>query len=295
MPEYPDVEVYLDALGRFLGGRELEAVRLKSPFLLRSVEPRLSTFEGRTVERFSRIGKRVVWHFEGGACLVFHLMVTGRYHWKSKRTEPRSKTELAAFHFAHGTMMLTEAGTKKRASLHAVARSAELAQFDRGGLEVFECSEAEFATRLRSGNHTLKRALSDPRLFSAIGNAFSDEILHAAGLSPVTLTSRLSDEEVARLFVATRETLARFKELYLSDLGERFPEKVTAFHPRMAVHGRFGEPCPVCETKVQRIVYADRETNYCPRCQTGGKLLADRALSRLLKSDWPKTIEELEG
>ena len=295
MPEYPDIEVYLAALQRFLGGKPLQEISLKSPFLLRSVAPPLQSCEGLAPRAFTRIGKRIVWHFESGPLLVFHLMVTGRFHWKSKRVEPKRKNELCAFHFEHGTMMLTEAGTKKRASLHVVAEESDLAAFDRGGLEVFETDLEGFGERLCCENHTLKRALSDPRLFSAIGNAFSDEILHAARLSPVKLTSRLEPEEIERLFQATRERLTHFKELYTRDLGDAFPEKVTAFHPKMAVHGRFGEECPTCGTKVQRIVYADRETNYCPRCQTGGKLLADRALSKLLKGDWPRTIEELEG
>ena len=292
MPELPDVLVYIDALKRQIGGQRIERVDLRSPFLVRSVEP-LAQAEGRTVLDFRRLGKRIVWELEEDLFLVFHLMITGRYHWKKAGAKPRRKIDLAAFHFAEGTLMMTEAGSKKRASLHVIKGEAGLQEHNPGGLEVLECTAAEFRQALQAENHTLKRSLSDPHLFSGIGNAYSDEILHAARLSPVKWTSRLTDEEIERLYSATQVTLQTWIDR-LSAESDRFPEKVTAFRKEMAVHGRYGQPCPECGTLVQQIEYADNETNYCPRCQTGGKVLADRVLSRLLKKDWPKTIDELE-
>ena len=294
MPELPDILLYLDALERFVVGRRIERVELRSPFLVRTFEPVLNSAAGRKVLGLHRLGKRIVWELEGELFLVFHLMIAGRFHWKKPGAKPRAKADLAAFHFEHGTLMLTEASPKKRASLHVLQGAAGLAEHMRGGLEVLECSADEFRGALLRENHTLKRALADPRLFSGIGNAYSDEILHAAGLSPVKLTSRLNEEEVARLFAAVQSTLRTWIERLQEQTGEAFPEKVTAFREGMAVHGRFKQPCPVCGTPIQRIVYAENETNYCPRCQTGGKLLADRSLSRLLRDDWPKTVEESE-
>ena len=295
MPELPDVELYVHALRQRLGGETIEGIVLKSPFLVRTVEPRLETAVGRRVVDFRRLGKRIIWELEGDLFLVFHLMIAGRYHWKKAGTKPTRKVDLAAFQFAAGTMLVTEASSKKRASLHVVAGAAGLAEHDPGGLEVYECDEEAFAAAITRENHTLKRALTDPRIFSGIGNAYSDEILHAAGLSPVKWTSRLSPEEISRLYAATRDTLGRWTELLKAECGDdRFPERVTAFKEGMAAHGRYGQPCPVCDTPIQEIVFAANETNYCPRCQTGGKVLADRVLSRLLKDDWPKTIEDLE-
>jgi formamidopyrimidine-DNA glycosylase len=242
----------------------------------------------------SRIGKRIVWHFSGERFLVFHLMIAGRFHWKKAETRPTGKNDLAAFGFQSGTLMLTEASQKKRASLHLVSGKAALAQFDRGGIDPLECSLAEFRSALKRENHTLKRSLADPRLFSGIGNAYSDEILFAAQLSPVMLTRRIGDADIERLYTATQAVLREWTDRLNREASERFPEKVTAFRPEMAVHGRFGKPCPICGTVFQRIVYAENESNYCPRCQTRGKLLADRSLSRLLKDDWPRTIEEWE-
>jgi formamidopyrimidine-DNA glycosylase len=294
MPELPDILSYLAALEARIVGQRIEKIAIRSPFVLRTVEPDLFSFEGKMVQDLSRIGKRIVWHFEGDLFLIFHLMIAGRYHWRKRGAKPTRKNDLAAFQFPTGTLMLTEASPKKRASLHAVHGRAALAQFDRGGLEVLDCTSEQFQAALLRENHTLKRALSDPRLFSGIGNAFSDEILHAAQLSPVMLTSRLSPAEIAALFAATQSVLGQWTVRLTAEAELRFPEKVTAFRPEFAVHGRFGQPCPVCGTAVQRIVYAENETNYCPRCQTSGKLLADRSLSRLLKSDWPKTIEAWE-
>jgi formamidopyrimidine-DNA glycosylase len=246
------------------------------------------------VIELSRIGKRIVWHFAGERFFVFHLMIAGRFHWRKVGAKPGNKNDLAAFEFGTGTLMLTEASQKKRASLHVVQGAAALKQFERGGIEPLDGTLEQFRAALTRENHTLKRALADPRLFSGIGNAYSDEILFVAGLSPVTLTSRLASEEITRLFTATQEVLRGWSEQLQAEAAERFPEKVTAFRKGMAVHGRFQQPCPQCGTLVQRIVYAENETNYCPRCQTGGKLLADRSLSRLLKDDWPRTIEEWE-
>src|SRR5687767_11860343 len=295
MPELPDVVSYLVGLKQQIGGQRLEKIVVRSPFLVRTVTPDLFSLEGETVLDVSRIGKRIVWHFSGERFLVFHLMIAGRFHWKKPGARPAEKTDLAAFSFEDGTLMLTEASQKKRASLHVVSGAAALAAFDRGGIEPLECSLAEFAAVLKRENHTLKRSLADPRLFSGIGNAYSDEILFAAKLSPVMLTSRMSDEQIGRLYSATQAVLEQWIERLNGEAQERFPEKVTAFRPEMAVHGRFGKACPACGTAIQRIVHAENESNYCPRCQTGGKLLADRSLSRLLKDDWPKTIEEWEN
>ena len=294
MPELPDIVVYLERLRPRVEGQVLERVRLVSPFLLRSVEPPLAAAEGRQVVGLRRLGKRIVLALDRDLFLVLHLMIAGRLHWRPPQAKPPGKRGLAAFDFSSGTLLLTEAGSRRRASLYLVQGEAGLAAHDPGGLEVLEATEGQFRARLRSERHTLKRALTDPRLFSGIGNAYSDEILHHARLSPLAQAHRLTDAEVGRLFHATRETLQRWLDRLRQEVGAGFPEKVTAFRPGMAVHGRFGQPCPVCGTAVQRIVYAENETNYCPRCQTGGKVLADRSLSRLLKDDWPRSIEELE-
>jgi formamidopyrimidine-DNA glycosylase len=294
MPELPDISLYIEALRERIHGRRLERARIASPFLLRSVEPRIDEALGQRVVAFRRLGKRIAIGFETDLWFVIHLMIAGRFQWRP--TWPDKPTRLVALvlGFDSGVLTLTEAGTKKRASLYVVRGAAALADHDPGGLEIATVGPKEFLAALRSGNHTLKRALTDPRLLSGIGNAYSDEILHRARLSPVMLTSRISDEEGARLYGATTDVLAEWTERLRRQSAGEFPSKVTAFHAEMAVHGRYGLPCPVCGTKVQRIRYADNETNYCPRCQTGGKLLADRSLSRLLKSDWPKSIDELE-
>jgi formamidopyrimidine-DNA glycosylase len=294
MPELPDITVYLDALRERIHGRALERVRVVSPFLLRSVDTPIDSAVGLRVVDLRRLGKRIAIGFESDFWFVIHLMIAGRFQWRP--TWPDKPTRLIALilQFESGVLVLTEAGTKKRASLHVVRGARRLAEHDPGGLEIAASSAAEFLAALRSGNHTLKRALTDPHLLSGIGNAYSDEILHRARLSPVMLTSRLSDEQGARLHRATLEVLAEWTRRLRAQTGGEFPGKVTAFHGEMAVHGRYGKPCPVCGTMVQRIRYADNETNYCPRCQTDGKLLADRSLSRLLKRDWPKSIEELE-
>jgi formamidopyrimidine-DNA glycosylase len=294
MPELPDIAVYLHALAPRVTGRRLECVQLSSPFLLRSVEPPLASADGRTVLSVGRVGKRIAFELEGDLFLVLHLMIAGRLHWKAAPPAPRTKATLAAFVFEHGTLTLTEAGSKRRASLRVVAGAAALAGLDPGGLDVLAAPPEAFATALRRENHTLKRALTDPRLFDGIGNAYSDEILHAARLSPLQLTSRLRDEEIARLHEAATSTLTAWIERLRRETGDGFPEKVTAFRDGMAVHGRHGKPCPRCGSPVQRIRYADRESNYCAECQLGGRLLADRALSRLLREDWPKTLEEME-
>ncbi|MET0231769.1 MAG: DNA-formamidopyrimidine glycosylase family protein [Rhodanobacteraceae bacterium] len=293
MPELPDIEVYLESLRDRILGRKLEAVRLKNPFLLRTAVPRLADVAGRRVTSVRRIGKRIAIGLEGGLFLVIHLMIAGRLHWREPGAKREPRNALAAFELDEGIVYLTEAGSKRRASLHVVAGDDALAALDPGGLDPMSIGEREFANALRARNHTLKRALTDPRIFSGIGNAYSDEILHAAKLSPLALTSKLSDEEIARLFASTRATLATWTQRLRERAGTGFPEKVTAFHDEMAVHGRYGKPCPICGAPVQRIVYADNETNYCARCQTGGRLLADRALSRLLHDDWPKNIDEL--
>jgi formamidopyrimidine-DNA glycosylase len=294
MPELPDITIYIEALERRVLGQVLERVRVASPFLLRTAVPPLSSVHGQTVVALRRIGKRIAIGFPDGLSLVLHLMIAGRLHWRQAGVKLAGKQNLSAFDFDHGSLVLTEAGTKKRASLHLVQGEAALRAIDRGGLEVIGCSLQAFSEALTCENHTLKRALTDPTLFSGIGNAYSDEILHAAKLSPVTLTQKLSAEEIASLHQATQETLERWISLLRTQTGEGFPEHVTAFRPEMAVHGKFGKPCPVCRSKVQRIRYADNETNYCPVCQTGGRLLADRSLSLLLRKDWPKTPEELE-
>jgi formamidopyrimidine-DNA glycosylase len=295
MPELPDIVVYLERLRPRIEGQVLERVRLVSPFLLRTVEPPLAQASGKRVTGLRRLGKRIVIGLEEELFLVLHLMIAGRLHWKAAGVKVPGKVGLAALDFATGTLIVTEAGAKKRAALHLVQSEAALARHNPGGLEVLDAGPAEFRTALVWENHTLKRALTDPTLFSGIGNAYSDEILHRARLSPLTWTRRLGDEEITRLFTATRETLLEWTDRLRMEVGDGFPEKVTAFRPAMAVHGRFGQPCPVCHAAVQRIIYADNETNYCPRCQTGGKLLADRSLSRLLKDDWPRSIEELEN
>lgn len=299
MPELPDVEVYLTALRPRILGEPLEAVRLASPFLLRTVEPPLASLAGRRVEDLRRLGKRIVIGFEGELFVVLHLMIGGRLQWRPRGAKipvrNPGKSGLAAFDFPTGTLLVTEAGSKKRASLHVLAGEAALAAHDPGGLEVLTADLEEFRAALTAESHTLKRALTDPRLLSGIGNSYSDEILHRARLSPFRLTRSLTDEESEILFQASRDVLTEWIERLQAEIGDRFPEKVTALHPAMAVHGRFGKPCPVCGTPVQRLVYADSEANYCPGCQTGGRLLADRALSRLLKDDWPRTLEELEA
>jgi formamidopyrimidine-DNA glycosylase len=297
MPELPDVTIYVEALTRRLVGQPLTGYAIRSVFALRSVDPPLDALVGRSVRRIHRLGKRIVFDFDEDLYLVVHLMIAGRFRWipAGARARVPARIALAEFQFPPGTLVLTEAGTKRRASIHVVRGAAALAPFERGGLEPLEATPDAFAERLTRENHTLKRSLTDPRLFSGIGNAYSDEILHRARLSPLKLTSRLSAEETTRLFEATRATLVEWTERLRAEVGDGFPEKVTAFHEGMAVHGRYREPCPVCGTAVQRIRYRDNETNYCPRCQTEGRLLADRALSRLLHDDWPRTVEELEG
>ena len=295
MPELPDIEVYLEALWTRIQGQPLESVRLNSPFLLRTVDPPLSALPGRQVEEIRRLGKRLVLCFQDDLFLVLHLMITGRLQWKARGAKVPGKIGLAALDFPTGTLAITEAGAKKRAALYLVEGEEALAEHDPGGLEVLEADLDAFRAVLVLENHTLKRALTDPHLLSGIGNSYSDEILHRAKLSPLQLTLNLTGEEIEILFRACREVLTEWTERLRAEAGDGFPEKVTAFHPRMAVHGRFGQPCPVCGTPVQRLVYADSEANYCPTCQTGGQLLADRALSRLLKQDWPRTLEELEA
>ncbi len=294
MPEFPDINIYIEALRARIEGQVLRDVRLRGPFLLRTATPPLTEVKGRRVVTIRRLGKRIAIGLEGELWLVLHLMIAGRLHWRSPDAPLASKNTLMAADFDDGSLVLTEAGSKRRASLHLVEGEAALALHDPGGLEVLEASAAEFADRLSSANHTLKRALTDPRLFSGIGNAYSDEILHRARLSPVAMTRSLSAAEAERLFVATRETLDLWVDRLRAETGDGFPTKVTAFRPDMAVHGRYGEACPDCGAPIQRIRYAKNEVNYCARCQTGGKLLADRALSRLLKKDWPRTLEELE-
>ncbi|HYQ02680.1 MAG TPA: DNA-formamidopyrimidine glycosylase family protein [Polyangiaceae bacterium] len=294
MPELPDVAIYIERLSALFSGQVVEQTRLKSPFLVRSFEPPLSAIKGERVTGFRRIGKRIVFELSSDLFLVFHLMIAGRFHLKSKSDKLAGKHVLLGLDFAEHTLTLTEAGTKRRASLHVVRGAENLSEFSRGGLEVLGASHTEFQQALVLENRTLKRALTDPRLFSGIGNAYSDEILHAAKLSPVKLTQSLSEPEIVRLHGATEEVLSTWIDRLRAEVGAGFPEKVTAFRPEMAVHGRFQKPCPVCGTPVQRISFADNELNYCPQCQTNGKLLADRGLSRLLKTDWPKSLEELE-
>lgn len=294
MPELPDIELYREAIERRLVGRRLEGVRLASISLLRSVEPPLAELAGRRLVTTRRLGKRVVLGFEGELFLVIHLMIAGRLRWRALGAKLQRRYAHAGVDFENGTLLLTEAGTKKRATLHAVRGEAALLAHDPGGVDPFACDEAEFAALLTRERHTLKRTLTDPHVFSGIGNAYSDEILHAARLSPVQMTTNLAPEEIARLFAATRETLRAWTERLRVQTGDAFPEEVTAFRPEMAVHGKFKQPCPVCAAPVQRIVHAENETNYCARCQTGGRVLADRALSQLLRKDWPRTLEELE-
>ena len=294
MPELPDVAVYLEALEARILGQRLERVRLASPFLLRTAVPPIKAAEGRKVVALRRLGKRIVVGLEGDFWLVLHLMIAGRLHWQPPGQPLTGKFALAAFDFPAGSLALTEAGSKKRAALHLLAGEAALAAHDPGGLEVLTADLPAFAAALTARNHTLKRALTDPRIFSGIGNAYTDEILHRAQLSPVAMTGKLGEAEIGRLYAAVRATLEDWVVRLRHEAGDGFPEKVTAFRKEMAVHGRYGKSCPVCGTDVQRIRHADNETNYCPRCQTGGRLLADRSLSALLKKDWPKSIDELE-
>jgi len=294
MPELPDIVVYIEALKKRILGQTLESVRIASPFLLRTVTPPISSAEGQRVRELRRIGKRIAIGMENDVWLVLHLMIAGRLHWKKRGAKVSPPRGLAAFDFANGTLLWTEAGSKKRASLNVVAGEAGLEALDPGGIEVLEADHATFAKALTASNHTLKRALTDPRLFSGIGNAYSDEILFAARLSPLAMTQKLKPEEIERLYHTTRESLTRWTERLRQESEKDFPENVTAFREGMAVHGRYKEACPRCGSKVQRIRYASNETNYCPTCQTGGRLLADRSLSRLLREDWPRTPEELE-
>ena len=293
MPELPDIDVYVATLERQIGGSILLEIRTGNPFLVRSVEPPLSEARGRKVTAIRRIGKRIAIGFDNGMWVVLHLMIAGRLHWKTQKPTLAGKQQLAAFDFDGGSLLLTEAGTKKRASLYAVQGESGLVAHDPGGIEPLQCSIDEFAAALRKANHTLKRSLTDPHLFSGIGNAYSDEILHAARLSPVLLTNKLSDEQIRHLHEATVSTLNDWRDTLMHEANGRLPQKVTAFRDGMAVHGRFGESCPVCSEPVQRIRYKDNETNYCARCQTGSRILKDRSLSRLLKKDWPKTLDQL--
>ena len=295
MPELPDIVVYIEALEKRIQGSILERVRVASPFLLRTAVPPLSSVEGKKVVELRRLGKRICFGLEGDLWLVLHLMIAGRLHWYNERGKAAKGRSLAVFDFSTGSLVLTEAGTQKRASLYVVEGEGGLDKLDPGGLEVFDATLDDFTRAIRAKNHTLKRALTDPRILSGIGNAYSDEILFEARLSPFTLTQKLSDEDVKHLFESIKRTLTDWAERLRVESRDRFPEKVTAFRPDMATHGKYGEPCPRCGSKIQRIRYGSNETNYCPTCQTGGKLLADRALSRLLKDDWPRTPEELEN
>jgi formamidopyrimidine-DNA glycosylase len=294
MPELPDITVYIEALEQRILGRVLQRIQIRGPFLLRTAKPPVEAIQGHTVKELRRVGKRIALKFDNELWLVFHLMIAGRLHWGQKRVTPDGRRTLAALDFDSGTLTLTEAGTKKRASLHVVDGDEELAKLDPGGVEVLSATLDEFTAALTASNHTLKRALTDPHMFSGIGNAYSDEVLHAARLSPVKLTQRMKPEEIHRLFEAVRHSLQEWTQRLRQEAGNKFPEKVTAFREGMAAHGRYGQPCPVCGTKIQRIRFASNETNYCPRCQTAGKLLADRALSRLLRVDWPRSLEEME-
>jgi len=295
MPELPDIAAYISALEPRIVGHPIERVRLTSPFLLRTVQPPITNVESRTVRELRRIGKRIAIGVDGDLWLVLHLMIAGRLHWRLPGAKLSGRQNLAAFDFPNGSLVLTEAGTKRRASLHVLAGEEGLRSVDPGGIDIFTSDFTSFRAALMFENRTLKRALTDPRLVSGIGNAYSDEILHAAQLSPITLTNKLQPQEWERLFAATRHTLGLWIDRLRAEAGSGFPEKVTAFRKDMAVHGRYGETCPRCGEKIQRIRYADNETNYCARCQTGGKVLADRGLSRLLRSDWPRTLEELEA
>lgn len=292
MPELPDITVYLEALEPRILGQSLEGTRIVSPFLLRTFEPPIESLHGKRVTSLRRLGKRIAIQFEGDNWLVLHLMIAGRLHWKPVGAKLTGKIGLAAFDFTNGSLQLTEAGSKRRASLYVVAGESNALGYDPGGIDIFTASLDEFASALTSGNHTLKRSLTDPHLFSGIGNAYSDEILHRARLSPIKLTQKLTGDEVERLLLATRETMQIWIDRLRSEADGEFPEGVTAFRKEMAVHGRFGQPCPDCGSLVQRIRYADNETNYCARCQTDGKVLADRSLSRLLKDDWPRSIDD---
>jgi formamidopyrimidine-DNA glycosylase len=294
VPEYPDLTVYLERLEAMVGGRALEGLRLASPFVVRTVDPPLGELHGRVVDRFERIGKHIVWCFEGDLFLVIHLMIAGRLHWRRPRAALSRRNGLAAFDFDSGTLVLSEASRKKRASMHVVRGRGGLAEFDRGGLEPIGSTASGFAEAMRAENHTLKRALTDPRILSGIGNAYSDEILHRAGMSPFKQTGAMSDDDLATLHRAAIEVLEEWTARLRDEAGDGFPEKVTAFRPEMAVHGKYRQPCPACGKPVQRIRYAESEANYCAQCQTGGKLLADRSLSRLLRQNWPRTLEELE-
>jgi formamidopyrimidine-DNA glycosylase len=294
MPELPDIVVYIEALERRITGSTLRQIYLSSPFLVRTVDPPISSLNGKRVREIRRLGKRIVFAFEDELYLVLHLMIAGRLQWRDLESRRTGKNALAAFEFSSGTLILTEAGSKKRASIHVVHGNAAMNLMDKGALEVLEATEPEFSKFLRRENHTLKRSLTDPRLFSGIGNAYSDEILHRARLSPLKLTSALSDIEIQSLFRATRDVLSEWVVRLRAQSNDGFPVHVTAFRPEMAVHGRFGQPCPDCNAPVQRIVYAANECNYCATCQTGGRLLADRAMSRLLKDDWPRSLEDLE-
>jgi formamidopyrimidine-DNA glycosylase len=295
LPELPDVVVYIEALEKRILGQRLEAVRIASPFLLRTVDPPLESARGKIVKRLRRLGKRICIGVEDDLWLVLHLMIAGRLHWRQPKAKLAGRQTLAGFDFADGTLVLTEAGSKRRASLHVVRGEEGLHSLDRGGVEIFATDLDGFRAALTAENRTLKRALTDPRLISGVGNAYSDEILHAARLSPIAHTHKLTTDEWQRLFAATRSTLAVWRDRLVAEARDKFPEGVTAFRPEMAAHGRFGQPCRRCGTPIQRIRYADNETNYCPECQTGGKVLADRSLSRLLGSDWPRTLEELEA
>jgi formamidopyrimidine-DNA glycosylase len=295
MPELPDIVVYIDALGPRVAGQRLLTVDVRSPFLVRSVEPRVETLHGRLVTGVQRSGKRIVLAFEGELYAVLHLMIAGRLHWRQPGPLPRTRATLAGFRFPEGLLVLTEAGSRRRASLTVIDGAGALRALDPGGIDVLAADLPAYVNALRRENHTLKRALTDPRLFDGIGNAYSDEILHAAGLSPLALTTRMSDAEIERLRAATIRTVTSWIERLRAEVGGRFPENVTAFRDGMAVHGRFGKPCPRCGHPVQRIRYADRECNYCAVCQIGGRLLADRALSSLLREDWPKALEDLEA
>ena len=294
MPELPDITIYVERIRALLEGHALQDLRLGSPFILRTIEPRPQEFAGRTLEQVGRIGKRIVLGFEDDNFAVIHLMIAGRLKWRKTGASVRSKTTLAAFDFEKGSLILTEAGSKRRASMHLVRGSDALDAFVRGGIDVMAASPEDFAAALRRRNRTMKRALTDPTIVDGIGNAYSDEILHRAKMSPFKLTRDATDEEIERLRATAVEVLSEWIERLRAETGDGFPEKVTAFRPEMAVHGKYGEPCPVCGAPVQRIVYADNEANYCPGCQTSGKVFADRSLSRLLKDDWPRTLEELE-
>jgi formamidopyrimidine-DNA glycosylase len=295
MPELPDVELYLTALRRRLIERPIERVRIASPFFVRTFDPPLAAIEGHRVVAMRRVGKRLVWEFDNDLFLVIHLMIAGRFRWLARGATIPAKVGLAAFDLADGSLIVTEAGSRKQASLNLVRGREAVAALDPGGAELTDLSETEFGARLRQENHTLKRALTDPHVFSGIGNAYSDEILHHARLSPMKLTQSLSDRDIAVLFASTKHVLADWTARLIAETGDAFPEKVTAFRKGMAVHGRYGQPCPRCGSPIQRIVYARNESNYCPTCQNAGRLLADRALSRLLREDWPKTLEELEN